>query len=64
MGLLPETDEEYMKKKHALAAVIKKLQSVSNVEAHASATSSDSSSLYEKRGSLSRAHAEVPVVRR
>ena len=64
MGLLSETDEEYMKQKHALAAVIKKLQSVSNVEAHASLTPSDSSSLDEKRGSPSRADAEVPVGRR
>lgn len=37
MGLLSETDEEYNKKKPALAAVIEKLQSASEVEAHAAA---------------------------
>lgn len=66
MGLLSETDEEYNKKKHALAAVIEKLQSGSDVEAHAvSSAHRPTQAADKKRGCCHLVvDAGVPVVRR
>ncbi len=56
MGRLSETDEDYKKKKQALKAVIKELQSASDGDARStsSGTRSDAPALNGRSGSLSR----------
>jgi hypothetical protein len=60
MGRLSETDEDYKKKKRALEAVIKELQSVPDGEAQAvsSAQALTQSSHKERLGSLSRSRSK------
>ena len=65
MGLLSETDEEYKKRKQALAVVIDKLRSASDVEVHAVSSAHRPTQPSDKKtGSTSHADAGDPAVRR